>query len=202
MKKFFNHLRVHVIRGLLAIIPLALCYLTVKFVYTLTDKYIMGSVKEYFGYAIPGLGFVLVLTMLYIFGIIASNVLGKKFFKLIGDMTNKIPIIKTAYQVGRQISETLSLPEKQVFKKVVFVDYLKSGVWLIGFVTGTVYAKESEEELSKVFIPTVPNPTTGFVVLVSNAQILDPGWSVEDGIKMVVSGGIIGPETIDKLSRG
>lgn len=110
---------------------------------------------------------------------------------------SRIPLINTTYQIGKQLSDTLALPEKHVFRKVVLVDYLKPGIWTIGFVTGTVIdRKNNNEKLLKVFVPTPPNPTSGTMVVVKESETRDPGWTVEEAMKAVISGGIIGPSEI------
>ena len=90
-----------------------------------------------------------------------------------------------------------SLPEKQVFKKAVFVEYLKPGMWTLGFVTGTLLDKKNKERLLKIFVPTPPNPTSGTMVVVRESQTRDPGWTIEQALNAVLSAGIIGPEEIE-----
>ena len=162
------------------------------------DRGIIDALAKVIGYRVPGLGIVLVLVLLYFLGLITSNVLGLRIFYLFENIFQRIPIIKMAYQVGKQISTTLSLPEKQVFKKTVLVSFFNPGQQVIGFVTGTVMDKKTQQPLLKIFIPTVPNPTSGFLVLMKESDTVDPGWSVDEGMKTVISGGIIGPETITK----
>ncbi len=152
---------------------------------------------RFLGFKFPGLGILLVLVALYILGLLASNVVGKRLFGLLERMTNYIPLIKTTYKVGKQLGATLSLPEKQVFKRAVLVDYLKPGIWTIGFVTGEVIdRKHNDEKLLKVFVPTPPNPTSGTMVVVRESETRDPGWTVEEAVNAVISGGIIGPEEL------
>ena len=196
MKKFLTHARVYILRGVLAIIPLALSLLALKLIYALIGAPVENIVREFFHFSVPGLGILLVLLSLYFIGLIASNVLGKQFFSLIERITNRIPLINTTYQVGKQLQETLSLPEKSLFKKVVLVDYFQPGIWTIGFVTGKVIDKEKNQELLKVFIPMVPNPTGGFFVILKSSDTIDPSWSVEEALKMVISGGIISPPQV------
>jgi len=99
--------------------------------------------------------------------------------------------------VGQRLGSTLSLPEKQVFKHAVLVEYLRSDIWTIGFVTGTVIDKRNKDErLLKVFVPTPPNPTSGTMIVVKESQTRDPGWSIEEALNAVLSGGIIGPEEL------
>ncbi len=197
MKKLVAHIKKYVLRGLFAVVPLFLTYLAVKLLYTTIDQRAVGIVDRFFGFKFPGLGILLVLVALYILGLLASNVVGRRLFGLLGRITNHIPLIKTTYKVGQQLGATLSLPEKQVFKKAVLVEYLKPGMWTIGFVTGEVWdRKNNDEKLLKVYIPTPPNPTSGTMVVVRETQIRDPGWTIDEALKAVLSGGIIGPEEL------
>ncbi|MGD9319073.1 MAG: DUF502 domain-containing protein [Desulfobacteraceae bacterium] len=197
MKKLVAHIKKYVFRGLLAVVPLFLTYLAIKLLYTSIDQRAVGLVDRFLGFKFPGLGILLVLVSLYILGLLASNVVGRRLFGLVEKMTNYIPLIKTTYRVGQQLGKTLSLPEKQVFKKAVLVDYLKPGIWTIGFVTGEVIdTKNNNEKLLKVFVPTPPNPTSGTMVVVRESETRDPGWTIEEAINAVISGGIIGPEEL------
>ncbi|MFH1063437.1 MAG: DUF502 domain-containing protein [Candidatus Omnitrophota bacterium] len=196
MKIFLNHLKQYTIKGLLALIPIGITVFIIKITYVFIDTSLMGPIDKYIGYRIPGMGLILFIVILYFTGMIASNVLGKKIFSVLEYITSKVPLMNTTYQIGKQLSNTLSLPEKQLFKKVVLVDYFKPGAWVIGFVTGEIKNKETGENLLKVFIPTVPNPTSGFLVMISESITKDPRWTIEEAMKMVISGGIIGPELI------
>ena len=192
-----QHIKKYVIRGLLAVIPLALTLFAVQLLYNTIDQRAVGIVDQVIGFSFPGLGLILVLTSLYILGLIASNVAGRQAFRLIERITGHIPLIGTTYRVGKQLGTTLSLPERQVFKKAVLVDYLKPGIWTIGFVTGEIIdRKNNDEKLLKVFVPTPPNPMSGTMVMVRESQTRDPGWTIEEAIRSVLSGGIIGPEEI------
>lgn len=194
MKKIIRHIKKHVIRGLFAIIPLALSYFAVKFLYTTIDQRVVRLVDRVLDFSFPGLGLLLVIVVLYILGVLASNVIGKQLFGVVERITNHIPLIRTTYKVGQQLGSTLSLPEKEVFKRAVLVEYLKAGTWTIGFVTGTVIDRRHEnEELLKVYVPMPPNPLSGTMVIVKESQTRDPGWTIDEALKAIVSGGIIGP---------
>lgn len=199
MKNFLSHFKLYVFRGVLALIPIGLTIFIIQIIYVFIDKRVMELVDQYIGYRIPGLGLLLFVVVLYIVGMVASNVLGRRMFSVLDKITSKIPLAKITYQVGKQISDTLSLPEKQIFKKAVLVDYFKPDSWVIGFVTGEITVEESGEKLLKVFIPTVPNPTSGFLVILKESQTKNPNWTVEEAMKMVISGGIIGPEVIKNI---
>ncbi len=156
----------------------------------------MDVITRSVGFRIPGLGVLLVLIIFYLVGLFASNVIGHRFFNVIEDIFNRIPILRTTYQIGKQVSSSFSLPEKQVFKQTVLVDMNNNGVWAVGFVTGTLTKQGVKEKFLKVFIPNVPNPVSGFVIVIKESQVFDPHWSVEEGMKVIVSGGIIGPEQL------
>ncbi|MBU1043606.1 MAG: DUF502 domain-containing protein [Candidatus Omnitrophica bacterium] len=194
MKTFLKHLEQYIIKGLLALIPLGITIFILKFTYVLIDRTLMGTIDQYIGYRIPGTGLLLFAIILYFTGMIASNVLGRKIFSILEHLSSKVPLIKTVYQVGKQLSNALALSDKQVFRKAVLVDYFNPGVRSIGFITGEINNKQTGEKLLKVFIPTAPNPTSGFLVILSESQTKDPQWTVEEALKMVISGGLIGPE--------
>src|SRR3989338_3527892 len=197
MQHPWKHFKMYVIRGLVALIPLALTVIAVRFIYVFIDKRVIELLDQYVGVRVPGLGVVFLLVFLYFVGLISSNVLGKRVFGLIESITNRIPLIKTTYQVGKQLSNTFSLPEKQVFQKVILIDYFKAGTMVIGFVTGSIVDKRTKEKFLKVFLPTPPNPTSGIVVIIHEKDAKDPGWTVDEALKTVISGGIIGPHEIE-----
>jgi len=199
MKGIFRHLRIYTFRGLLAIVPFALSFFSLKILYTVIDKRVTIMIERYLGFTFPGLGVLLVLASLYLFGLIASNMVGRQLFGLVERIANGIPLVKTVYQVGRQLATSLSLPGTQVFKRAVLVEYLKPGIWTIGFVTGTIIDKTHDDEtLLKVFVPTPPNPTSGTMVAVRESETRNPGWSVEEALKSVISAGVIGPTEIKR----
>lgn len=196
-KSIFSHLKKFISRGFLAVIPLFLSYLLVRFLYLTIDKRVVDLIAKLIGFRIPGLGIILVILTLYLLGLVVSHWFGRRIFDFIERLTRRIPLIGTTYQVGKQLEVTLTLPEKQIFKRAVLVEYLKSGMWTIGFVTGGVIdRKNNEEKILKVFIPTPPNPTSGTMILVREDQVRDPGWTIKEALNAVISGGILGPGAI------
>jgi uncharacterized membrane protein len=193
----YKHLKTYIVRGFLAIIPLGLSYLVIRFLYLTIDARVAGMIEKLIGFQIPGLGFLLIIIIFYLLGLVASHWAGRKAFSLIDRITLKIPIIKTIYNLGKQFAEAFSLPEKKAFKRVVMMEHFKPGVWSLGFVTAAVEDKENPgEKLLRIFIPTAPNPTAGFVVVVKESQVKNLDWSVPDAMNSVISGGIAGPEKI------
>lgn len=199
MKAIFHSLKTYTLRGALALTPLILTYLVLRFFYSVLDHSIIGKFDQFLGFTIPGpwLGILVFIGVLYVIGIIVSNVIGRQIFHMIDHVSVQIPIVKAIYQVGKQLSSSLAPSERQAFQKVVLLEYFSSGVWNIGFVTGVMTLEKTGEEMYKVLIPTVPNPFSGFIVFVKTSQVVDPKWSVEEGLKIVVSGGIIGAEKLN-----
>jgi uncharacterized membrane protein len=194
--RFFAHVRRFIIRGTLALIPIALPVAAVFLLYGFIDKRMVGLVDRTFHIRFPGLGIVLLLVTLYLFGLIASNFIGKRILEGLESLTERIPIINTAYRIGKQLSGTLSLPERQIFRRPILVPYAFPGMWQVGFVTGDVTSESTGEVYLKIYVPTPPNPTSGFVYFVREAETRDPGWTVEEAMQCILSGGLIGAPTI------
>jgi uncharacterized membrane protein len=194
-KKLIQHIRVCVFRGLLTVTPLLLCTTAVYLLYIFIDQKIMGFLGRFFEIRkVPGLGIFLVLAALYLTGLIVSNIIGRGLFKLIEGITRRIPFLKSIYEVGRQITHSFLATDgaKQVFKKVVLLR-LDNELRAPAFVMSSLVDRQTAEELLLVFIPTAPTPTGGFIFIVKAAQTVDPGWTVEESLKLILSMGIISP---------
>ena len=196
MRGIFIHLKTHIFRGLLAIIPIGLSYLVIRFFYLTVDTRITKLIDRWLGFRIPGLGILIVLIILYLLGLAASHWAGRKAFGLVELVTTRIPLIKTVYTLGKQLADALSLPEKGAFKRVVMVEHFRPGVWSVGFVTATLKDRDTGEDMVRVFIPTAPNPTSGFVVMLKSSQVREVDWSVHEAMNSIISGGMVGPERI------
>ncbi|HEU4364937.1 MAG TPA: DUF502 domain-containing protein [Candidatus Krumholzibacteria bacterium] len=194
--RLLAHVRRFIIRGTLALIPIALPAFAVYLLYGFIDKRMVGLVDKTFHIRFPGLGIVLVLMTLYLFGLVVSNFVGKRIIEALESLTERIPIINTAYRIGKQLSGTLALPEKQIFRRPILVPYAFPGMWQLGFVTGEVRAESTGDLYLKIYVPTPPNPTSGFVYFVREAETRDPGWTVEEAMQCILSGGLIGAPTI------
>jgi len=196
MRGIFKHLKTHIFRGLLAVIPLGLSYLVIRFFYLTVDARITKLIDRWLGFRIPGLGILIVLIILYLLGLAASHWAGRKAFGFVELVTTRIPLIKTVYTLGKQLADALSLPEKGAFKRVVMVEHFRPGVWSVGFVTATLKDRETGEDMVRVFIPTAPNPTSGFVVMLRASQVREVDWGVREAMNSIISGGMVGPEEI------
>jgi uncharacterized membrane protein len=197
MPRFVAHLRRFVIRGALALIPIALPAIAIYLLYDFIDRRIVVLVDRTLHVNFPGLGLVLLFVVLYLVGLVASNIFGKRLLDALEHLTEHIPGIGTIYRMGKQLSGTLSKTSDQsMFRRPVLVPYAAPNQWQIGFVTGAVRSESTGEELLKVFVPTPPNPATGLVYIVRESNVRDPGWTVEEALQCLMSGGIIGPEVM------
>jgi uncharacterized membrane protein len=157
-----------------------------------------GFIKNITGLQIPGIGLIGVLILIFLAGIITRNVFGKKILHGVEKCLVKIPIARNIYLASKQITQIISQHPKQMFVKAVLIEYPRKGLYVIGFITSpsAVKINEQGEKLLNIFIPTTPNPTSGFLLLVPEKEIIPLPISVEEGIKLIVSGGIITPENI------
>jgi len=196
VRKVARHLRVHIFRGFLALIPLVLSFFVVRFLYLAVDQRVAHLLERWLGFKVPGLGIILVLVVLYLLGLVASNWAGRWVFSVVERVTTRIPLIKTVYNLGKQLAGALSLPGKQAFHRVVMVEHFRPGLWSVAFVTGEVLDRKSAKTLLKLFIPTAPNPTTGFSVMVPPEAVRDLPWTISEAMNTIISGGIVGPGEI------
>lgn len=198
---FLIHLRTYMFRGLLAIIPLLLCALAIQFLYVFIDQKIMHFLGNFFEIRqIPGVGILLLLLSLYLIGLIASNIIGSQLFKYLENLSQRIPLIKFIYSIGKQLSQSLlgvGDQKQPSLKKAVLVK-LGNGVMVPAFVMSSMIHPVSKEEFLFILVSTAPTPA-GFVIMVKASEVIDPGWSVEECMKVVVSMGLMTPKDIKNI---
>ena len=200
MKNFIKNARMYIFRGLIAIIPIVLCYIALKLLYVLIDKKVIGFIGNFIEISyIPGFGILLVLLSLYLIGLIASNLVGRQFLKFLDDLSQRIPLIKNVYGIGKQLSQGLSAvdSDKQAFQKAVLIKLADTGLMVPAFVMNSIVNEKTKEEFLIVLAPTAPTPGSGFVLVVKASQTVDPGWTVEECLKAIVSVGIIAPKEMN-----
>lgn len=182
--------------GLLVLGPLGLTVLVLRWIFNFFDNILGNILREYVEWYFPGMGIILTVVAVYTIGLLTSNFIGRKSLQLLDKIILRLPIIKVVYSTTKGIFQTFSLQRKSNFKKVVFIQYPRYGLWTLGFVTGTS-VNETGEEFHTVFIPSTPVPTTGFVMFVPKEEVIEANFSVEMGLKLLVSGGMLIPEKID-----
>ncbi len=182
--------------GILTLLPIYITYLLLRFIIGIApdipylrtipffnDNEILTNIIEFLG----------ALVIIFFIGLITSNVLGKRLFTLFENIMEKLPLINTIYTSSRQIMQTLTMPGKGNFKQVVLIEYPRKGLWTLAFVTA--YSKsKSGEQYVHVFLPTTPNPTSGFMLFVKEKDVRPSGLSIEEGLKTLISGGMISSE--------
>ena len=139
------------------------------------------------------IGFTLTLIFLYVLGIVISNVIGKKFYVFLEHFLEKIPIVSKIYSTIKNITDSLSKPNSQAFQKVVIIEYPRKGLWTLAMVTGEC-KNEKNEELYNLFVPTTPNPTSGYLILINKNDVKQTKLSVDEGLSIIISGGMVIPD--------
>ncbi|MBN1624364.1 MAG: DUF502 domain-containing protein [Clostridia bacterium] len=174
--------------GIAILLPVGLTAFVLVWIFNLLDGILRGIVSKIFGKEIPGLGLLILFIIIFIVGMLTSNFVGGKIAGWFEKLVGKIPLIKTVYNPIRKITSGLSSDKNESFKKVVLIEFPKAGTKSIGFITNSDFSICGTDKLS-VFIPTTPNPTNGFLVLVEkdDVEILD--ITVNEGLNMVVSMG-------------
>lgn len=195
-----KHLRSFFFTGLLVLLPVAITLKLVAWGFEKTDQ-ILGNLLHqillrYFNYAgpIPGLGLIVLVILITLTGIVAKHYLGKKLISIGEKILDRIPILNGIYNTTKQIMESFTNKEKSAFRKVVLIEYPRAGVYSPGFLTGDAPIETVDKtgrRLVNVFVPTSPNPTTGYLVFVPFEDVIMLDMSIEDGFKLLLSAGAI-----------
>ncbi len=203
MLKILKRLRNYLISGLLFWIPLILSVIVIKFflefVNSLVPQEYLPEVIFNLDTTIPGSGVILVLVILIITGLLVTNILGRRIVSLWESLLNKIPGFRNIYNVLKKVSDTVLNSSTESFKKAYLIQYPNKGIWVIAFQSGD-YRGQAEsiigEEIINLFVPTTPNPTSGFFVLIPKKDALELDISVEEAFKLVISAGVVTPNSV------
>jgi len=206
-----EHLRAYFIAGILVTGPIALTlYLIWAFVdfidrsvgHILPDEY---NPQTYLPFHVPGLGLILAVIGLTLIGAATAGVLGRVLLRMSERILARMPVVRGIYGAVKQIFETVLAKQSNSFREVVLLEWPRQGMWTVAFVTaraeGEIKANVAPETIG-LYVPTTPNPTSGYLVYVPREEVVPLSMSVEDGIKLVISGGIITPETTDTPVAG
>ena len=208
-----SRLRNLFIAGLLVLLPISLTIFIITFIFQKLDNLLSPAfVKLLILLGLPlqadqfvmGLGVVATIFIIIFTGLITKNILGKKLFRLGEIIVEKIPVARSIYSGAKQIIDAVSKSQLDAFNKVVMVEYPRKGLFSLGFVTCEARGEIQENtknNVVNVFIPTTPNPTSGLLIFVPKEDITPLTMSVEEGIKLVVSGGIVTPTKNDNLQQ-
>ena len=194
MEKLLRHMKGKFITGLFVVVPVGITIFILKFLFNFADG-ILGSYLDsllsafiHREYHIPGLGMLIGFVVIYLSGVLATNVIGTRLIKWWDGLLSRIPLVKSIYSSSKQLTQVFK-EGKTSYRKAVFVEWPRSGVRAVGFVTAEVM--RDGEKLVVVYIPTMPNPTSGFALFFHESDVHDSGMTVEEAVKFVVSGGAV-----------
>lgn len=205
-------LRAYFIAGVLITAPVVITiWLTISIVGFLdrTVKNLIlpeNSLAEFWAvlYSIPGFGIIVAVLFIMLVGMFAANIMGRFFVRIGESILDRLPVVRSLYGATKQIFETVFADKADAFRDVVLVEYPRKDMWVLGFLTGTtkgeVQAKTSDEVVN-VFVPTTPNPTSGFLLFVPKKDIQIMDMTIEEGIKLIVSAGIVTPDKLQKIQK-
>lgn len=185
--------------GILVIVPIVITIMILVWLFGYIDNIAQPVAKSLFGRTIPGLGFALTVVLIYLTGVVATSVIGKRLVGYIESLLARVPLFRYLYTSIKQIMVSFTAPSETKFLQVVLVEFPKKGMRVLGFVTSESRV-ESGEKLLTVFIPTSPNPTSGYLEIVRENDIIRTNISIDDALKMVLSAGKVSlKEVTDRL---
>lgn len=194
--------RRYFISGLLVWLPIIVTFLVIKFLFDILSKSLLLLPNSFqpdylIGYHVPGIGVVLTLVVITVTGLLAANFIGRRLVDFYDRIMLRIPLVRSIYTGVKQVTETLFTPGGQSFRKVLLVEFPCPGVWSMAFQTGET-SKEIEsaihnESMVSYFIPTTPNPTSGFLMMAPKSKVKELDISVDQALKFVISLGVVQP---------
>lgn len=206
---FVGHLRTWLLTGILVTAPIVITlYVTwavVNFVDDVVTPWIPARYQPetYLHVAIPGLGLLVMVVVLTLIGGLTASLLGRYFLSLSDQILARMPVVRGLYGATKQIVETVFSSKGNAFRSVVLVEFPRSGAWSLGFISGTTAGEVRHHlpnDMVNVFVPTTPNPTSGYLIFVPRKDVIELRMTVEEGIKMIVSGGIVTPVDREQIA--
>jgi uncharacterized membrane protein len=194
-RSFGRWIRTRLIVGFMVAFPLVVTIFFARFIFGLMDRWFRPISMRLFGEPMVGVGLAVSLLLLLLLGVAATNVLGARLFSFFEKKITGLPLLSPIYQGARQITEAIQLHDAAEFRRVVLLPFPNQNVRSMGFVTRDFRGATAfgEEPAALVFVPTTPNPTSGFLVAVKQSDLTTLDMSVEEGVKLVISGGLLVP---------
>ena len=202
-KSILSKIRGYFLTGIIVTAPVGLTFYVSFLFIGFIDSKVRNLIPVKYHYdnilpfEIPGIGLLIVFIMLTFIGFLTAGIIGRYIIKLGERIIARLPIIRSVYGALKQIFESVLKTSSKSFREVVLIEYPRKGIWAIGFITGDTKGEVQEiskNELVNVFLPTTPNPTSGFLLFVPRKDLKVLNMNVEEGIKMVISGGIVTPK--------
>lgn len=188
----------HFVSGLLVTVPLIVTYFVLRFFFQALDGLLNPIMNDLLGYNIPGLGALVAITLILLAGIITTNFLGARLYYYGDRVLGRLPLVRIFYSATKQLVDSVLAPKERAFSEVVLVEYPRKGLFAVGFLSNKcrLAQKTTESEMALIFIPSTPTPFTGMIVLAPLDDVYPIDISVEEAVKLLVSGGIAAPELI------
>ncbi len=204
-----DRIRRNFIAGFVVIVPLGLTFYVVAAIVQWADRFLKLVPQQflpetYLGFRIPGLGVILTLLFIQVVGFLSANLLGHSVVRTYERVLDRIPVVRTLYQAVKQFLEQLIDARSDRFHRVVLVEYPRKGIYSIGFVTGVSRGEvqnRTPQKVLNVFVPTTPNPTSGYYLLVPEGDAVPLQISVEQAFKLIMSAGMVGWEPAETKAR-
>jgi uncharacterized membrane protein len=199
---FFGRIRGYFLAGILVTAPLGITGYLAWIIIGFIDHSVTPLVPEqynpetYLPFSLPGLGVLILIVALTLIGALTAGLLGRLLVHTGERLLNRMPVIRSFYSALKQIFQTVLAQQSNAFREAVLVEYPRRGIWAIAFITGTTQGEVqnlTKQETVNIFLPTTPNPTSGFLLFVPKDDVVSLNMSVEEAIKMVISGGIVTP---------
>ncbi len=199
---FRRKLKYYFLTGLLVVVPVAMTLLVVRWLVRFMDGLLFTVLpealrpEELYGIPVPGIGLIATLLLILLIGVLAANIFGRSLVTFSERLVDRIPVVKGIYTLFKQVSDTVFKRDRGAFRKVVLIEYPRKGIWAVAFVTGVSEGEVqevTEKRLVNVFVPTTPNPTSGFYILVPDGDLIELKMTVEEAFKLIISGGMVTP---------
>jgi len=201
MKRLVNTLKAHFLVGILIVVPLLVTILILAWVFRSVDDILRPVIVLIWHHYIPGIGFVATVVLIYLAGVIGSSLAGRRFFVFSDNILDRVPIVRSIYGPAKRVLEGFSDSKASGFMQVVLVEYPRNGVKSIAFVTNE-FRDRWGSKMYNVFIPTSPNPTSGFMRVMKSEDVTPIRLTVDEAIKMLVSFGRVAPENLSEKLGG
>lgn len=198
MKNIMKALRMRFTTGLLVSLPLVATFFALRFVLRSIDGLLLPLIERFLGYRIPGLGIILTLLLILLIGLVTTNFLGRRIVHYGERILSAVPLVGHIHRAAKDIVDAFAVPDRQVFREVVLVEYPRTGLRALGFLTsrGSCTGPHGRQAIAYVFIPNPPIPTTGALVAVPLDQVSHVDMTVEEALKLIISVGMVAPKEL------
>lgn len=198
----FSRLRAYFFAGILVTAPIGITLYLTWLIIDFIDGQVTPLIparynpETYLPFGVPGLGVIVAVVFLTLVGALTAGLVGRWLVRMFDRLMQRMPVVRNIHSALKQILETVLAQQSKAFRQVVLIEYPRRGMWAVGFITGDTVGEVqhlTEDDVVNVFLPTTPNPTSGFLLFVPRSELFVLSMTIEEGIKMVVSGGIVTP---------